>query len=160
MQAVLKRIRHDIAWLEKRLTTPPKESGDNCDGGDAADFTQYFFNGKGPYDKERLVLAVIRHWVREKRTANVNALSMEFPQKLTGAGGSSGLLMSLQKAQMLFQQTGYPQRIMTRGRFDTIVTGDGREYTVSSQWTNLNIRYFIDNARRLGYEIKQFAGDD
>ena len=159
VQNVLNRIKRDIAWLENRLTTSPKSSGGNYGGDDAKDFTQYSFNGKGPYGKGRLVLAVIRHWIKENKPANVNVLSAAFPQKLTGVGGNSGLLMSLQKAQMLYRQTGHPRHIMTRNMFDTVITGDNKEYAVSSQWKVLNIRYFINHARKWGYEIKPIASN-
>ncbi|MGI9338583.1 MAG: hypothetical protein ACR2P4_08755 [Gammaproteobacteria bacterium] len=148
VQTVLNRINRDIAWLKNRLTIPPK------DGGDAKDFTQYFFNGKGPYGKGRFVLAVIRHWVEENAPANIYELNEAFPQNLTGVGRKGVLLMPLHEAQNIRDKTGHFRHVNTNKRIEFVRTGDGSRYAVSNQWKPSNIGSFINNARNLGYDIR------
>lgn len=154
VQTVLNRIKRDIAWLENRLTIPPQGDDDNYDGGgDAKDYTQFDFNGIS-YNKRRLAFAVLSHWVEANAPANIYELNKAFPQNLTGVGGDGVLLLPLHKAQEVYDRTGHFRHVQTRKRIKFVRVGDGGKYAVSSEWKPENIRAFINNARRLGYDIK------
>lgn len=152
VQTVLNRIKRDVAWLENRLTIPP-QGGNNYGGGDYKDYTQFLFNGTS-YNKGRLVFAVISHWVKENAPANIDELNEAFPQNLTGVGRKGVLLLPLYQARGIYDTTGHLRHVHTHKRIEFVRTRDGGRYAVSNQWKPSNIRLFINNARRLGYDIR------
>ena len=161
IKTVLNRIKSDIAWLENHITETP-HGGEAVYASeqmqDGKDYTRYRFNGR-IYNKGRLVLTVVRDWCRENHPRNIAELNDAFPQRLTGAGRQSGLFMPVAMARDIYRRTGHRRHIITHGHFDTVRTGDGEEYAVSSQWSHVNIRYFLDNARKLNYQIEEIRGD-
>ena len=108
-------------------------------GRDGRDFTKYRFKGD-EYNKRRLVLAVIKDWVKCNSPQNFNELTQVFPQDIR----SGGIFAPLNEAG---------SRHFTDEE-DHVKFDDGSSYVISKQWGGDQHRRFVEIARKLGYEIE------
>lgn len=111
----------------------------------AKDFTRYQFNGS-IFNKRKLVLAVIKHWIEYKKPGNFLELLEAFPKEMI-----SGLFTSESIAKEVYEQQKIYRHFL--GEEEIIQFNDGSRYAISNQWGKNNILKFISQARKLGYSI-------
>ena len=110
------------------------------------DNTHYMFNGR-IYGKNRLVLAVVREYVRTHTGVTVQQLKQTFDKSLQG---SLGVVMECNEAKS--RSSDYQNRFFVKS--DEIVhLIDGNMY-VCTQWGIGNLPNFLHRAEQLGFEIK------
>ncbi|MCY3973045.1 MAG: hypothetical protein OXF52_02395 [Candidatus Dadabacteria bacterium] len=106
------------------------------------DYTHYVFEGRD-YGKSRLVLAVIKAYVRDHPNTTFRDLLEAFPKNLQG---SSGVFDKLQNVKVKDPE----RRFFIK---DPIELADCTVF-VCTQWGIGNISQFIDTATKLGYTIE------
>ena len=110
------------------------------------DYSKYEFNGT-IYQKNKLVLAVVKKYVDEHQNLTFADLEKVFPKKLQGSLGVIKRLNSLSQKEMLDKRFYVDQA-------DQITLGDGTVVVVCTQWGIENITLFIEHAQKvLKYSI-------
>ena len=106
------------------------------------DYTKYSFMGN-VYNKRRLVLAVIQHWVEEYKPNNISLLENAFGKIFNIAS----------EAKNTYEKFGIPRHFLD----DTEIINfpDLTQYAISSQWSKRGIEIFINQAKQFGYEIEE-----
>lgn len=112
------------------------------------DLTKYRFRGE-VFGKGRLVLAVIKDYVRENPDKTYSELEKQFPQELQG---KQGTFTTEAKARLLMNDTGYRRHYLEPEELVALKDATG---AVSSQWGLPNIGRFIDHALKLGFDISE-----
>jgi hypothetical protein len=115
---------------------------------DTRDLTKYIFEGVRLH-KRRVVLAVVRAYVRDHPGIRFEQLEKVFPRKLQG---NLGVFDSIEKARTIKERTGTKRHLIEEG--ETINLADGGEIAVSAMWGADNLQRFLTVARNLGFEIK------
>ncbi len=124
-----------------------------------ADYTKFYFsfngkkydnNGQG-FPKNRLILNIVEHYVRNHPNITYNKLEDIFPPKLQGGYGVFKKIFSISEK--------HKQKRFFAKDEDIIRLQDGSKIAVSSEWgtsdANNNFQKFISHAtNKLGYEIK------
>jgi phosphotransferase system IIA component len=113
---------------------------------ESKDFTQYRFNGE-EYGKNRLVLAVIKEYIKNNDTISLNDLQNVFEKKIQG---SLGVIDEYNNAEDIYKRTGIKRHFVD----DAIDLNNGQKIVVCSQWGIGNIDKFINKAKELGYNIE------
>ena len=134
---VIERLLDDAEGVQR--STSPKSQ---------RDMTKYDFNG-GTYGKARLVLAVITEYVRQRPGISSADLSQAFPKHLRSPHGP---FVPLQDAMTSFEEEGRKRNFINAG--EPIKLADGM-FAVSRHWGIKRIGPFLENAERLGIEIKE-----
>lgn len=111
------------------------------------DYTKYTFEGKA-YGKNKLVLAVVRAYLRTQPKTTFEELKAVFPDELQG---SWGVFDKQEKGQEVFERSGYYRFFIDEP--DVLVTGDKKKIVVSTEWAVRNIGKFIERAREVGHKI-------
>lgn len=135
-----------ITVTSKTIIEPPKEPGSGVDkpgGGSGMDYSQYCFEGK-IYGKGRLVLAVVKAYVRDNPYITYTELENVFYKKLQGSHGVISIPNSARNRVQDPEKRYYTD--------DPIYLKD-MPIWVCSQWGIGNINNFIDKAKFLGYKI-------
>ena len=109
------------------------------------DTTRYLFEGN-VYLKNRLVLAVIKSYIKDNPTITRDKLKQTFDKSLQG---SIGVVEFKERAE---ERSDFQVRFFTKPT-EQIDLVDGSMY-VCSQWGILNIPNFIKRAEHLGYNIE------
>lgn len=103
------------------------------------DYSKYIFSGE-KLSKNRLVLAVVKQYVKDKQPKDFNELEKAFPKKLQGSKGvvkrDQDLSHTERKEKRFFVDAG-----------DEIILADGTKARVCTQWTSSNIAVFIDHIK-------------
>ena len=110
------------------------------------DYTQYIFECN-PYNKRKLVLAVIQHWIENKRPKNFTELTTAFPQE----SKSGGMFATLIDAQEIYNKQKIYRHFL--GANEIISFSDNTQYAISNQWGKGNIEKFIEQVKKIGFEI-------
>jgi hypothetical protein len=111
------------------------------------DYTQYIFLEKS-YNKRKLVLAVIQHWIDNNHPKNLSDLLQAFPQEIR-----SGLFIPKQEAIEISNKQGIYRHFLDD---DEIINfPNDEQYAISNQWGKRNIVKFLQQSKQLGYEIKE-----
>ncbi len=135
-----------IEQIKSSLINAIKPVGKEKGGTGVKDYTKYVFDGK-TYNKGRLVLAVIKDYVRENKPT-VAELKRVFYKSLQGSYGVvSGVLEALAKTQSV------EKRFFTNN--DEIISLVDGDLFVCSQWKKENIDKFIKVANACGYLIEE-----
>ncbi len=113
---------------------------------DTRDLTKYLFEGLRLH-KRRLVLAIVRAYVRDHPQTNAAQLETVFPRKLQG----SGVFTTSELAQGVSDRTGHKRHFIEED--EIVQLADGKKIAVSSMWGSRNLPNFVMRARELGYEI-------
>lgn len=113
------------------------------------DYTKYMFQGK-QYNKRRLVLAVIRQYVKENPTITYQQLQQIFPKNL---GRTYEVVEIAQKAKAIFKRGGRKRHFINQEDLLSLV--DGKEIAVCNQWSKKKITKFLKKAEELGFEIEE-----
>jgi hypothetical protein len=112
------------------------------------DYTRYFFHGDS-FNKRKLVLAVIHHWVEVNKPENISEILQAFPQEIR----SGGLFVPEQEAKEIYERQGIYRHFL--GDDEVLEFIDSTRYAISNQWGKGNIEKFIGQAKKLGYEIEE-----
>ena len=108
---------------------------------DGRDYTRYKFKGV-EYNKRRLVLAIVKDWVKSNKPQNIEELRGAFPQDIA----YKGTFVPLKEANYI--------RFFTN-EGDRFSFNDGTCYVVSNQWGGARHKRFVEVARGLGYSIEE-----
>ena len=120
----------------------------------------FSFNGK-KYNNRRLVIAVIKEYIRKNPKTTIEDLEEVFPKNIQGTYGIFKRIENISdkdKGNILNPKTGkkYTKRYITD---DVIELIDGTKIMVCSQWrlgkngVKDNLDYFIDNIKDLGFIV-------
>ncbi len=112
------------------------------------DYTRYLFHGDS-FNKRKLALAVIRHWVKFNKPNNISEVLQVFPQEIR----SGGLFVPEQEAKGIYERQGIYRHFLGDG--EVLEFPDLTRYAISNQWGKGSIERFIDKAKKLGYEIEE-----
>lgn len=112
------------------------------------DFTRYQFRGD-EYNKRRLVLAVVKTWIKENNPLSLSELVSAFPQDIK----SGGLLVPVNEAEQMSIRQGIPRHFLGEG--DLVEFSSNEKYAISNQWSRDSLNKFIEQARRLGFGIQE-----
>ena len=115
---------------------------------DTRDLTKYLFEGVRLH-KRRLVLAIVKAYVRDHPNTNMEQLETVFPRKLQG---SYGVFATLEHGREIQLRTGNKRHLIEEG--ETVQLADGVNIAVSGMWGADNLKRFLIRARELGYEIE------
>jgi hypothetical protein len=125
----------------EKVKSEPKEQK-------AKDFSKYLFNGEA-YGKSRLVLAVVKQFVKDHNPETFKELESAFPSSLQGSLGVVKLIDSVSN-KYKGAEGGVKRYFVKEG--EIIHLPSGEQVIICTQW-GANIEEFIENARKLGYEI-------
>ena len=115
----------------------------------------YSINGSGSFGKCRLVLEVIRQYAAQHPDVTYSELAAVFPKSLRGVKRENtfwGCINRKVDADRLLAETGRSRHFLQDD--EVIGLKDGTQVAVSSQWGSGNINLFIDQARKLGFNIQ------
>jgi len=112
------------------------------------DYTRYLFQGN-IFNKRKLVLAVIQNWVSENTPSNLSELLQAFPQDIR----SGGLFVPEQEAKEIYKRQGIYRHFLGDG--EVLEFPDSIRYAISNQWGKGNIEKFVNQSKKLGYEIEE-----
>ena len=146
MQNRIIRLEKEVEQLKKQVeqNALTQHSGMPAPEAGKRDTTLYMFNG-GVFPKNRLVLAVVREYVRSHAYLTCSQLKQVFEKSLQG---SIGVVETVQLARL---RPDYEVRFFARDQ-EILHLSDGDMY-VCSQWGILNIPNFIKRAEQLGFQI-------
>ena len=143
--------------LIRRYTTDDNEflTTEVIAGFKARDYQKYLVDGKGPFGKGRMVLAVIKEFVSRNSNVSYDELISDerFPAVLRGTTGKWGCVSLLGDAKSLAEQTQRKRHFLDEE--DVITLKGGVRVAVSSQWGIGNIDAFIKRAKKLGVKIEK-----
>lgn len=114
------------------------------------DYTSYIFQGKS-FNKRKLVLAIIQHWVSENKPNNLFELLQVFPQEIR----NGGLFVTVEEAKAIYDRQGIYRQFL--GDSEIIEFSDASKYAISNQWGKGNIDKFIAHSKTIGYEIEEIS---
>jgi hypothetical protein len=100
-------------------------------------------------NKARLVNEIVREFVDLNPTATFSKLKEVFPKQIQG---SLGVFDKLSRAEEIYSNWGHKRHYIKPT--ETINLGDGEIIATCNQWNPHNIADFIENAKKLGYEIE------
>lgn len=112
------------------------------------DYTRYLFQGNS-FNKRKLVLAVIQHWVSENKPSSISELLQAFPQEIL----RGGLFVPEQEAKEIYQRQGIYRHFL--GEEEVLEFSDSTRYAISNQWGKGNIEKFVNQSKKLGYEVEE-----
>ena len=114
------------------------------------DYTRYLFNGD-TFNKRKLVLAVIQAWVARHSPDNLAELLQAFPQEIR----SGGLFVPEEETKAIYHRQGIQRHFLGDG--EILSFPDGSRYAISNQWGKGNIDKFLNQSKKLGYEIEEVS---
>ncbi|BBN58897.1 hypothetical protein [Hydrogenovibrio marinus] len=112
------------------------------------DYTRYQFMGNS-FNKRKLVLAVVQHWIKHNNPETLSELIEAFPQDIK----SGGVFINEQDAKEIYERYGIYRHFLGEG--EVIEFSDSSCFAISNQWGVGNIEKFINQAKVLGYEIEE-----
>ncbi|PKG42917.1 hypothetical protein [Psychroflexus sp. MES1-P1E] len=112
------------------------------------DYSKFTYKNKA-YNKARLVNEIVREFVDLNPTATFSKLKEVFPKQIQG---SFGVFDKLSRAEEIYSNWGHKRHYIKPT--ETINLGDGEIIATCNQWNPHNIADFIENAKKLGYEIE------
>lgn len=111
------------------------------------DLTKYRFEGHRLH-KNRLVLAIVKAFLRDHPATGFGELETVFPGKLQG----SGVFTTRELGREILERTGYKRHFVEEE--EIVQLADGKKIAVSAMWGAENLERFLTRARELGYEIE------
>ena len=117
----------------------------------AKDYTKYKFNGK-EYGKGRLVLSIVKEYVKQCNNIIFSDLKRTFPDDL-----QKSTVMQFSSKRVVFEEKGAIQEQEEKRFFmdgDDLVSLNDCIVCVSREWNHENIKVFIKRAALLGVSIK------
>lgn len=112
------------------------------------DYTSYIFQGKS-FNKRKLVLAIVQHWVAENKPSTLSELLQAFPQEIR----NGALFIPVEEAKAIYSRQGIYRQFLGDG--EIFEFPDSSKYAVSNQWGKGNIDKFIAHSKTIGYQIEE-----
>lgn len=117
--------------------------------GQEKDYTKYMFGGE-TLRKNRLVLAVVKHFVQSHPDVTFAELAQTFPDELQGR---LGVFTTSDKANEIYTSTGFKRHFL---KAPELIKLNDATIAVCNQWGIGNIREFIKHATEMcKYEITE-----
>lgn len=110
------------------------------------DYTKYRFEGK-LYNKRKLVLAVIQHWIKKNQPKTFEDLINDIPHQLRQKKGN------LFRDYEIIKEKKLEDRYFTAD--EELINLDSKVYAISNQWGIDNIVKFIQHFKEKGIEISE-----
>jgi len=130
--------------------TPKEEVEEKKEDVGGKDYTKYTLNnGVEKYAKNRLILAVVREYIRQNPKTTLTQLKSVFPDNLQGSLGVVQKLSTVAKKERYFTK-----------KEEIILDGNNEKIVVCNQWgidkttKKGNFTDFVDHARKLGFVIE------
>lgn len=112
-------------------------------------------NGKGPYNKGRIVLEIIRQFLQEHPEMTLSQIKEVFPQRFLGSWSNWNLIETdIERAKSFVDKKG---RKSLRHFVDDdciLTSGDGVRFVVSSQWDFNNLPCVLTLAQNWGWDME------
>jgi hypothetical protein len=118
-------------------------------GRDTRDLTKYLFEGER-LNKRRLVLAIVRAYVRDHPATTLQELEEVFPAHLQG---SHRVFKTIENARGVLDRTGHKRHFIEDD--EVVKLGDGYQIAVASMWGADNLKGFLERASEFGYLPKE-----
>lgn len=112
------------------------------------DYSKFTYKNK-TYNKARLVNEIVREFIDLNPTTTFAKLKEFFPKHIQG---SFGVFDKLSRAEEIYSSWGYKRHYIKPT--ETINLVDGEVIATCNQWNPHNISDFIENAKKLGYQIE------
>ena len=112
------------------------------------DYSKFTFKNK-TYNKARLVNEIVRDFIDLNPTTTFAKLKEVFPKQIQG---SFGVFDKLSRAEEIYNSWGHKRHYIKPT--ETINLVDGEVIATCNQWNPHNISDFIENAKKLGYQIE------
>jgi len=112
------------------------------------DYSKFVFKNK-TYNKGRLVNEVVREFIDLNPITTFAKLKELFPKQIQG---SYGVFDKLSRAEEIYNKSGRKRYYIKPT--ETLNLADGEIIATCNQWNSQNISDFIENARKLGFEIE------
>lgn len=112
------------------------------------DYSKFIYKNKA-YNKARLVNEIVREFVDLNPTITFAKLKEIFPKEIQG---SFGVFDKLSRAEEIYISWGHKRHYIKPTEIINLV--DGEIIATCNQWNPYNISGFIDNAKKLGFEIE------
>ena len=139
-------LNENIPMTNKQKNSPKEPTISYVSNVSGMDYSKYIFEGN-VYGKSRLVLAVVKAYVRDNPTIVYSNLKTIFFDQLQG---STGVIATPVEAKN--RRKDPEKRFFSR---ETIYLKDGTKVWVCTQWGIANIYKFIDRVKKLGYAIEE-----
>ena len=157
LRNIVKQNKADEAGEDdKDLATSNNVSNEVVKNGESDlsfDTSKYSIDGQEWLGKGRLVLAVIKKYVKDNPGVSYGQLTNAFPPSVRGLKRTTrwGCFVPSREARELYVNTGIKRHFLKED--ELIVLANGEEIAVSSQWGIGNIGPFLARARELGFKI-------
>ena len=113
------------------------------------DFSKYMFDGR-TYGKSRLVLAVVKQYVKDHHPATFDELEKAFPSSIQG---SLGVVRRIEDVSEKYKGNGGVKRYFVD---DIIILASGEQVIVCTQFGAPNTEKFVEHViNKLGYAISK-----
>lgn len=112
------------------------------------DYTRYKFLGQ-TYNKRRLVLAVIKHFVEVNNIATISEINKTFNMN----GKCKPVVASFDEAMKIDSETGHARHFLKADEVIQLSDIDKTLIAVNSQWGTGNIGLFLKRARENNFKI-------
>ncbi|TVZ55404.1 hypothetical protein OD91_0651 [Lutibacter sp. Hel_I_33_5] len=112
------------------------------------DYSKFLYKNK-VFNKARLVNEIVREYVDLNPTTTFSKLKEIFPKQIQG---SFGVFDKLSRAEEIYNNWGHKRHYIKST--ETIHLADGEIIATCNQWNPHNTSDFIDNAKKLGYNIE------
>ena len=112
------------------------------------DYSKFTFKNK-TYNKARLVNEIVRDFIDLNPTTTFAKLKEVFPKQIQG---SFGVFDKLSRAEEIYNSWGHKRHYIKPT--ETINLVDGEVIATCNQWNPHNISDFIENVKKLGYQIE------
>ncbi len=113
-------------------------------------------NGKGPYNKRKFVLEVVREFLRENPQVTIPQIKELFPKTLLGSWGNWNLIETDIEAAKNLVNSGTSSTLRHFVNDDCILVSprDGVRFVVASQWDYNNLPNILSLIKSWGWEYE------
>lgn len=112
------------------------------------DYSKFIYKNN-TFNKGRLVNEIVRAYVDLNPSTTFSKLKEKFPKQIQG---SYGVFDKLSRAEEIYNSSGRKRHYIKPT--ETINLADGEIIATCNQWNPKNISDFIDNAKKLNFEIE------
>ena len=115
-----------------------------------------FLNGKGPYNKRKFVLEVVREFLRMNPQITIPQLKEVFPKTLLGSWGNWNLIETDIEAAKNLVNSGRSSTLRHFVNDDCILVspGDEMQFVVASQWDYNNLPNILSLIKSWGWKYE------
>jgi len=113
------------------------------------DKTKYIFQNK-VLGKARLVFEIVKHYIKENQHLTYQELLDKFPKKLQG---SVGVINTVDFVNQKYSESKNKRHFNEKN--ETLMSADGIQFLVSTQWGISNINNILELANKEKYDIQE-----